>query len=71
MASLGHEMPEAIKRAIAVRDQLISLRGMPNTMVEPQIMIITAEINRAIDASASGEVVAMLQAYEAIKGYEL
>lgn len=70
MSSLGIEMPKAIKRAMAVRDQFIELRGMPNTLVEPQIAIITHEINLAVDAQASGDVIAMLLAYEAIKDYK-
>lgn len=70
MASLGFEMPEAIKRAMAVRDQFIAMRGMDGILVEPQIIIMTAEINEAVAAQASGDVVRMLRAYEAIKDYE-
>lgn len=70
MSSLGTEMPIAIKRAIAVRDQFIELRGIPNTMVEPQIAIITHEINLAIEALASDDVIAILRAYAAIKDYQ-
>jgi hypothetical protein len=44
-------------------------RLMPNVMVEPQIALITHEINQAVEAQASGDVVAMLRAYEAIKDY--
>lgn len=69
MSNLGIEMPIAIKRAMAVRDQFIELRGNPNTIVEPQIRMISAEINRAIEAQASGDVIAMLLAYEDIKDY--
>jgi hypothetical protein len=69
MESLGTEMPEAIKRAMAVRDQFIEMRRIPNVMVEPQIALITHEINQAVEAQASGDVLAMLRAYEAIKDY--
>lgn len=69
VSTLGDEMPSAIKRAMAVRDQFIELRGMPNVMVEPQIALITHEINDAIGAAASGDVVAMMRAYEAIRDY--
>lgn len=69
MSSVGEEMPKAIERAQAVRDQFIELRGMPNVLVEPQIAIITHEINMAVRALASGDVLAILQAYEAIKDY--
>lgn len=69
--SVGSEMPGAIARARMVRDQLIELRGTPGVMVEPQITIITAEIDRAVAALASGDVVAILRSYEEIKGYEI
>ena len=69
MSSLGEEMPAAIKRAREVRDQLIQCRGMANVIVEPQIMMLTHEIDQAIEALASGDVIAMLRAYEPIKDY--
>ena len=70
MTSLAEEMPKAIERAQRVRDQLIELRGMPNVMVEPQIAIISHEINQAIQALTSGDVIAILRAYESIKEYK-
>lgn len=70
MTSLGAEMPKAIERAQKVRDEFISLRGIPNIIVEPQIAILTHQINLAIQALASGDVIAMLRAYEQIKDYE-
>ena len=70
MSSLGEEMPLAIKRAQQVRDQFIELRGMPNVMVGAQIAILSHEINAAIDAQSSGDVIAILRAYEAIKDYK-
>ena len=70
MTSVGEEMPKAIKRAQQVRDQFIELRGLPNVMVEPQIMMITAEIDAAVDALVSGDAVAIIRAYAAIRGYQ-
>lgn len=70
MTSLAEEMPKAIERAQKVRDEFISLRGMPNVMVEPQIAIITHQINQAVQALASGDVIAIMRAYESIKDYE-
>lgn len=70
MTSLAEEMPKAIERAQQVRDQFIELRGTPNVIVEPQIAIISHEINQAVQALASGDVIAILRAYESIKGYE-
>lgn len=70
MSSLGTEMPIAIKRAQRVRDQFIEMRGMPNVMVEPQIAMMAMEIDQAVAAMASGDVITMLRAYEAIKDYQ-
>ena len=70
MSSLATELPEEIKRVSELRDEFISLRGMPNVVVEPQIAIMTAEIDRAVRSLASGDVVEMLRAYQALKGYE-
>ena len=70
MTNLAEEMPKAIERAQKVRDQFMELRGMPNTIVEPQIAIITYEINQAVQALASGDVIAMLRTYESIKDYQ-
>lgn len=63
-------MPAAIKRAREVRDQMIELRGMSNVMVEPQITMMGAEIDEAVDALSSGDVVRILAAYETIKDYQ-
>lgn len=70
MTSLAEEMPKAIKRAQQVRDQFIELRNNPGVIVEPQIILITWEIDQAVQALAGGDVVAMMKAYEAIKDYQ-
>lgn len=70
MSSLATEMPLAIKRARAVLDQMLEIRGTRGVMVEPQIAIINAEIDEAVAALASGDVIAMLMAYQAIKDYQ-
>ena len=70
MSSLAEALPEAINKARKVQDEFKSLRGMSGVVVEPQIMIMEAEIQRAIKAAASGDVIEMMCAYEAIKGYE-
>jgi hypothetical protein len=69
MTSLGIELPAAIKRARLVRDQFIEMRGLRNVLVEPQIAMIGAEIDVAVSAMGSGDVIEMLRAYEAIKDY--
>jgi len=70
MASLATALPNEIQRVSRIRDEFISLRGMPGVMVEPQIAIMTAEIDRATRACASGDVIGMMRAYESLKGYE-
>ncbi len=70
MTSLAEALPAEIKRVEEVREQFKSLRGMRNVIVEPQIAMMTADIDRAVTASAAGDVVEMLRAYEALKGWE-
>lgn len=69
--TLGDALPREIAR---VRDdvlaQFISLRGMPNVIVEPQITMIRAELDRATKALAEGDILEMMRAYESLKGYE-
>lgn len=69
MASLGSEMPRAIQRANEVRAQMVSVRGMPNVIVEPQIAMIDLHIAAAVDALASGDLLSILSAYENVKDY--
>lgn len=70
MTNLAEALPAAIKKSREVQDQLKECRGMPNVIVEPQIMIMEHEITRAVNALASGDVIEMLRAYEAIKDYK-
>ena len=70
MKTLADALPDEIMRVLEVRDLYISLRGMPNVMVEPAIALMTADIERAVRALFSGDVVEMLRVYESLKGYE-
>lgn len=70
MSSVGTELPNEINRVRAIQDTYKALRGMPNVIVEPQIAMMEADIQAGIAASASGDVVACLRAYEALKGWE-
>ena len=70
MSSLATELPKEIDRVRKLQDEIKSLRGIENVVVEPQIMMMEMEIVEAIQASASDDVVRMLRAYEALKGYE-
>ena len=69
MASLAVELPKEINRVREVQDSFKELRAMRNVIVEPQIAMMEADLQAAISASASGDVVAMLRAYEALKGW--
>jgi len=70
MTSLAEELPREINRVRSVQDNYKVLRSMSNVIVEPQIMMMERDIQRAISASADGDVVAMLRAYEALKGWQ-
>ena len=70
MSSLAEALPTEINR---VREVVIpifeALRSMPNTIVEPQIIMKYA-VSMAIKACASGDIIAMLQWYEELKGMD-
>lgn len=70
MSSLAIELPREINRVRAIQDEFKALRGMPNTIVEPQIAMMEADISAAIHASSTGDVIGMMRAYERLKGYE-
>lgn len=70
MPSLAEALPAEINRVRALQDEFKALRGQPNTIVEPQIAIMEASLQNAITVSASGDVVAMLRAYEDLQGYK-
>ncbi len=70
MGSLATELPNEINRVRKLQDEFKSLRGMSNVIVEPQIAMMEGAIQQAIMASSSGDVIAMLRAYENLKGYE-
>ena len=70
MASLAVELPNEINRVRKLQDQFKTLRSMDGVIVEPQIMMMEAEIQEAIKAAAAGDVVEMLRCYKSLKGYE-
>lgn len=67
--SLAEALPREIERVIEVRAMYEELRSLPNVIVGPQIAMMSAAITRAIQASAAGDVVEMLRAYEDLKGW--
>jgi hypothetical protein len=68
MSSLAEELPREMAR---VRDDVIpafeSLRRMTNVIVEPQIAMMKADLDRATKALAEGDVVEMLRVYQSLK----
>ena len=69
MSSLAEALPYEINRVRGVQDEFKALRKMPNVIVEPQIAMMEHDIQTGISASAGGDVLAMIQAYEALKGW--
>lgn len=72
MSSLAEELPAAINRARQVQDQFKKIKTMPGmekVTVDPQINLLEHEIQEGVAALASGDVVRMLRAYEAVKDY--
>lgn len=71
MASLAEALPAEINRVRAIQDEYKAMRGLPNVMVEPAISMMEHDIQRAITASISGDVIEMLRAHEELKGYSI
>lgn len=69
MASLAVELPNEINRVRKIQDEFKSLRKMDGVIVEPQIMMMEAELQTAIKACAEGDVIQMMRSYESLKGY--
>ncbi len=67
--TLADGLPREINRVRGVQDTFKALRGIPNVIVEPQIAMMEADIQAGISASASGDVVGMLRAYNALQGW--
>lgn len=71
MSSLAEALPEQQRR---VRDKVLptyeSLRNMPQVNVEPAIFMLKQSLAYAEKAAASGDVAAMIRAYEDLKNIE-
>lgn len=69
--TLADALPREITR---VRDEVmpayLALQGMPNVMVEPALAMMRMSLDAASKAMIEGDVVAMLRAYEDLKGFE-
>lgn len=73
MSSLGHELPKEIERVSSLRDDWIRMQaemGEHGKGMSVGIALMKATIDTATQALASGDVVQMMQSYEALKGFE-
>lgn len=68
--TLGDALPEEITRVRKIQDQYKTLLGMPDVMVEVPILLIEHEIQQAIHACATRDVVEMIRCYIALKAYD-
>lgn len=69
-SNLAEALPAEIKRVRDLQDVYKSMRGMPQVMVEPAIMMMEQAIQEGVSAAASGDVIRMLRAYNDLKGFE-
>ena len=68
--TLADALPKEITRVRKLQDGYNALRGLPDIIIEPQVMIMEYEIQAAINALASGDVVEMIRCHKALKEYE-
>jgi hypothetical protein len=70
--SLADALPRQIARVSAKRDRWIEMKAeFPELReMELTIAIMQAEINRGVMALASGDIVEMLHAHQALKDYD-
>lgn len=64
--TLGAALPREIER---VRNEVMPTYSEIGLAGAPALLLMRAELDRAEKATAAGDVVGMLQAYEALKGY--
>lgn len=67
MASLGEELPKEMTR---VRDVLMPQYLSIGPACGFALALMRAELDRATKALAEGDVVTMIQSYEALKGFK-
>lgn len=68
--TLADALPREITRVRETQDHYKAMRGRPNLIVEPAIMMMEAEIQAAIRACAAGDVVEMLRSLKTLREYE-
>lgn len=69
MTSLAQALPDEINRVRKLKELFLALRHTDGVLVEPQLMMIEAAIERGFAALGSGCVVTMLQAHAELKGF--
>ncbi|MEO8082541.1 MAG: hypothetical protein ABI780_01830 [Ardenticatenales bacterium] len=70
MANLMEGMRDELRRVRGIEEQYKSLRGQPGINVEFALAMMADAIRAAEDAQATGDIVAMIQCYQALKGFE-
>jgi hypothetical protein len=66
--TLGDELPREMAR---VRDEIIPAYQAIGPAGQPALFLMRLELDAAAKAMAEGDVIAMMRAYEALKGWEL
>jgi hypothetical protein len=70
VSNLAEELPKEINSVREIQDQYKELLNMPGVIVAPQIMLMEHAIQRAIKASAAGDTIQMIRAFEELRRYE-
>lgn len=66
--TLGEELPKEIAR---VRDEILPAYVEIGPAGQFAVTMMKADLNRAAKAMIEGDLVAMIQVYESLKGWEL
>lgn len=69
MTSLADELPRQIARVTAKKERWMGYQLQGMAVLGLSIALMKVEIENAVAALASGDVIAMLRSYEALKGY--
>lgn len=67
--SLAEALPKEIIRVRKIQDHYKALLDTPGVMVEPQIAMMEVAIQRAVTASAEGDLVGMIYSFKDLNGY--
>lgn len=70
MGNLVEGLSREIARVTELKGQYEDMRKLPNVIVEPQIMIMSRDIEAAQKAMGNGDVVEMIKCHANLKGWE-